>query len=404
MKKHLLIAGFVVLGIALIVILLRKGDALNSAQKTPGGKGRVENAGAERKGANIAEVESEVGGPLVELPRRVMTQPEILALLDHVAEVLRSGDPVAIKQALTRLDEVFAGKHHDAAVGISAIVEFLKSGKDAATGEGFVVGEGGVLVESTTLRVFLMDQLGRLSREAGSSAALEVARVNLLRPDSADEWAVSMRNVAWFDPNSREFLADRVSTMLAYEPWRKNPSQGMQEAFDLIVYTGALNTVPELEGIMTGLESPLGRAAAVAMDRLAASQPLELMTLLNLKPELFASTPLLRSDLFAHADLSNPAQRQQAEAYLVRPDVNTDERGKFFASLLQSGQFVSHNLTTPFTPPETPAQAGSRMEVLSRTLDSWLADERFSGFRGDLTRIGEVIKRIDEEIKADAVK
>lgn len=401
MKKYLVIAGCLALAIVVAGILLRKGSSGNSAREASQGREKAAAAGKQRTGAASVAVEPEAAGFLEKIPDRTMSKSEILTLLDQVADVLRSGDPDASKQALTRLDEVFTGKHHDAAAGISAIVEFLKSGKDAGTGEGFVVGEGGVLAESSTLRVFLMDQLGSLSREAGSSAALEVARGNLRHPDSADEWAVSMRNVAWFDSNSREFLMDRVSAMLGHEPWRKKPSQGMQEAFDLIVYTGALNTVPELERIMTGSESPLGRAAAVAMDRLAAARPLELTTLLNQKPELFASTPLLRADLFAHADLANPAQRQQTEAYLLRADVQAAEREKFFSSLLQSGQFVSHNLTTEFVPPETPAQAGLRLDVLSRTLNAWLADERFSGLRGELSRIGEVVNRIGDEIDAD---
>src|SRR5688572_8116056 len=112
MKKHLLIAGFVALGIALTGILLWKGNALRSATGSSGGKGNVEAASAERKGAGSAAVASETGEMLSKLPSRAMTKPEILALLNEVAEVLRTGDPAASKQALARLDEVFAGRNH----------------------------------------------------------------------------------------------------------------------------------------------------------------------------------------------------------------------------------------------------------------------------------------------------
>lgn len=405
MKKPLLITGLVVLGIALIGILLSHGNALRSNKGSFSGTGNVEAAGAKRKGAGSAAVASEAGVPsLSKLPDRAMTKAEIAALLDQAEEALRSGDPDTVKLALARLDEVFTGPHHNDTASIAAILEFLKTGRDTVTGEAFIVGAGGVLAEATTLRVFLMDRLGSLSREARSNAALDVARENLRQPDSADEWAISMRNVAWFDPDSREFLAGRVSAMLSHEPWRQNPSQGMQEAFDLIVHTGALSLVPELERIFFSADSPLGRAASVALDRLAATRPLELTTMLNQKPELFAAVPLQRADLFAHADLGDPAQRQQAETYLGRTDVSAAEREKFLSSLLQIGQFVSHNLTTPYTAPESPAAAGARLEVLSQTLTDWLKDDRFTGFQNELALLGAAINQIDDEINADATQ
>lgn len=332
---------------------------------------------------------------------KVMTQNEIKILLDRVLMVLRSGDALAIKEALEKLDLVFNGENHDKATGIAAILSFLESGQDAATGEGFLVGEGGLLTEATTLRVFLMDHLGSLSRAAGSSAALEVARENLSHFHSADEWAISMRNVAWLDPHSRVFLAEQTSAMLNHEEWRQTPSQGMLEAFDFIVHTGALSTVPALHSLITGDDASLARAAAVALDRMAATHALTLTTLLNQQPELFATTPLLRADLFGHADLGNPGERNQIETYLLRPDVSTEEREKLFSSLLQNGQFVSHNLVTPFTPPETPADADARLIRLTHTVNQWMADERFSRFQGELRQFGETVNRIHDEINTD---
>ncbi|RYD32881.1 MAG: hypothetical protein EOP85_21300, partial [Verrucomicrobiaceae bacterium] len=278
-------------------------------------------------------------------------------------EVMRAGDPVEIERVLAGLDEAF-GRVRDPAGAIAAIMEFLNSGADASTGMGFVVGQEGRLAEATTLRVYLMDQLGRLCRESGSPEASEMGREILRDFGSSDEWAVSLRNVAWTDPDSGAFLEERVNAMIRHPQWQENPTAGLLEAFDVIVHTGSMNAVPELARMVALPDSPVGRASGVALDRLAGSSPLALTSLLNAEPELMSATPMARADLFAHADLAVPEQRAQMEDYLLRPDVELPEREKFLSSLIQTGRFVSHNLITPFVPPEEPAQAERRLEVL----------------------------------------
>jgi hypothetical protein len=116
---------------------------------------------------------------------------------------------------------------------------------------------------------------------------------------------------------------------------------------------------------------------------------------------LLADTPLQRADLFAHANLGDAAQRQQAEAYLLRPDLGREERQEYLASLVQNGQFISNNLVTPMTPPESPEDAGNRLNLLSGTINNWLADGRFSHLHGDLREIGNTINGIHDEIAGD---
>src|SRR5690606_11132264 len=109
--------------------------------------------------------------------------------------------------------------------------------------------------------------------------------------------------------------------MLRHPRWQAHPSTGMLEAFDVIVHTGSMKAVPELARQISLQDPVLGRASGVALDRLATFHALELTTLLNGNRDLLATTPLLRADLFAHADLSVPEQRAQLETYLLRPDV-----------------------------------------------------------------------------------
>jgi hypothetical protein len=325
---------------------------------------------------------------------------EIRDVLGNAVTVLRGGNREERDRLLAVLDGLLAGGGGNAA-RIAAIVEFLRSGEDAATGMGFVIGSGGVLEEATTLRVYLMDRLGRLSRGEDASAALEVARQTLGGFGSADEWAISMRNMAWLDGESDAFLKERVLALLGHEPWREAPTAGMLESFDVIVHTGALEAVPELDRLLVTPGSPLARAAAVALDRLAGRRPLDFATLLNQRPETLAAVPLVRADLFARGDLGVPEQRGQLEAYLLRADVEAEERGKFFGALIQTGRFVSHNLITPYVPPETPEEAGARLDLLTRTVNDWLRDSRFAAIRGEIAGLGETVNGILDEMAAD---
>jgi hypothetical protein len=329
------------------------------------------------------------------------SRDEISKMLVRALSVMQQGKPEDIDLLLAQLDVMLAGGRADNDLSIAAILAFLQTGQDAPTGKGFVVGDKGALTQATTLRVYLMNKLGLLCRDTGGAAALGVAREVLASFGSVDEWAVSMRNVAWFDPSSREFLQDRASAMLGHREWSDSPSAGMLEAFDVIVHSGAVALVPELSRLVAVRDSPLARASSVALDRLASHDARELTTLLNQQPQLLASSPLQRADLFAHADLRISAQREQLELYLLRQDVSAPERQKFLASLIQSGRFVSYNLVTPLIPPESPDEAHERLQTLTRTVNEWRADARFEGLADELAVVENKLGRIIAEIAAE---
>lgn len=392
--------------ILLIILLMMVGFILKMGKRSRGNDGPnpppIADSGIASAPANIppSPVVAESQAPS-EPPDMKSEQMEIARLLARILDALRHGKQAEADEALARLTRIFGSGRDHAPAGIAAILEFLRSGQDASTGKGFVVGKDGNLDESTTLRVYLMDQLGRLSREAGSGAAVEVARETLQQFGSPDEWAISMRNIAWLDPASRGFLQERVNAMLNHAEWRDQPTAGMLESFDVIVHSCAMVTVPQLAQWVAATDSPLARASGVALDRLATSSALALTTLLNQQPDLLSAAPLERADLFAHADLANADQRAQLENYMLRPDVNARERKKFFSGLIQTGRFVSNNLVTPYVPPETPVEAGQRLETLTKTVNQWLRDPRFTGLTDELAALGTKVNRIAEEMDAD---
>ncbi len=269
---------------------------------------------------------------------------------------------------------------------IAAITQFLATGRDAATAREFAIGDGGTLDGSPTLRVLLLDVLGQISKVSGSDAAATVARQTLETKGSADEWAVSLRNVAWHEPAATAFLAGKMREMLGHEPWRAEPSGGMLEAFDVAVFTRDATLLPALAQMRRDGAPTLQRAAAVALDRLAETAPLAVMTRLNANPGELSDRPFLRADYFAKADLSQPAQRSAVEAYLGRADVSAAEKSKLLAALAAPASFVSPtpNLLTPETAPDDPP---ARQEAVGAATAEWLARGRFPELRPQVEKL-----------------
>lgn len=283
-------------------------------------------------------------------------------------------DLAALKAALLAADPTEA---------ITAIREFLRSGRDAGTGQEFELGKGGTLRGSPTLRLLLLDTLGQIARTARSDAAAQVAREILTEKSSADEWALALRNIAWTEPRPVPFLADKLREMLRHEPWRSAPSAGLLEALDVAVFTKDATLLPDLaEARNAGGE--LSHAADIALDRLAEASPLNVLTYLNTHPPLLGDRPFLRADYFAKADLSQPAQRAQVEIYLGRPDISLSEKTKLLKALTSPASFVGDSLVAAPAPPD---DGTTRRAGLAETTREWLAQNRFPSLREPLLEV-----------------
>ncbi len=267
---------------------------------------------------------------------------------------------------------------------IAAIVEFLRSGRDAGTGQELQIGEGGALEGAPTLRLVLMDLLGQLSKKTGSTAAAAVARGVLETKTSADEWALSLRNVGWQEPGARPYLAAKMREMLAEPAWTAKPSAGLLEAFDVIVFSSDPSFIPALAEMTRSPLTELQRAALVALDKLSEKSPLPVMNFLNANPGELADKPMLRADYFAKADIGQPQQQAALETYLTRADVSHDEKIKLLKALATPASFVSNSLLTN-TPP--PPDDVARARDLTKLFTRWVDAKRFPELAGTIQQV-----------------
>jgi hypothetical protein len=293
-------------------------------------------------------------------------------LLAHIEALLarfKSGAASAADLAALKTELLAA----DPALAIAAIRDFLASGGDARTGVDFAIKAGGEIT-APSLRVMLMDTLGQIARATGSDAAAKLARETLQKKDSADEWAIALRNIAWHEPQNTALLASKMREMLASQPWRAAPTSGMLEAFDVIVFTKDASLVPDLASAQADPNEQLRHAADVALDRLAAASPLDVMSYLNSHPDTLADRPMLRADYFAKADLGQPGQKSAVELYLGRPDVADAEKSKLLKALATPASFISENLLTP---PPSEIDESAREHAILFALHEWLTQKRY---------------------------
>lgn len=320
--------------------------------------------------------------------RRVFLPDSFMKLLDRFKNGLA---PAAAVAALGEMEGALRALPRDKAV--TALLAFLDSGADAATGLDFKLGSGGILASAPTLRVWALDHLGRIDAVVAASYAARI----YARHDSADEWAVALRN-DWrvAAPAGRiEPVRARVLELLADEAWAKQPSVGFLEAFDVAVATMAWEAVPRLEQWL-GLSQPkaLRAGAWIAFDRLTMEVPSDFLPTLVQRREWLASQPLVRAGLVARADLKVELERRAVETYLQRDDVSKREGARFLELLPNVSATVSHNLVTPARI-TSPAQAASRDQASLASVRDWRGQAQFSRWNDELaaaeTRLAEAV-------------
>ncbi len=232
---------------------------------------------------------------------------------------------------------------------LQLLVDWLDRGQNASTGAWLQTSVTKELSSYPDMRVWALDLLGRIASENGSSAlALEESYGILESSQSPDEWAIAMRNIAWLAPSekARPELRQAFVRMLSREEWRGQPSAGILESFDIPVAMGDAESLPLLVGIMAGEEPTLSAAAEVALDRLSASKPDEMVRLLAADQVLLSDFPELRAGYIAKANLADPMQLQAVEGYLVREDITRAEKNHLLALLALPSDIVAPALVT----------------------------------------------------------
>lgn len=281
---------------------------------------------------------------------------------------------------------------------VAALRALLDSGANAPTGLKFKLGPGGALIEAPTLRVWLLEEFGQL--DVGSAASY--AQRIFARHESADEWAIALRNEwhALAPTGNIESVRAHALELLGDSEWAKQPSVGFLEALDVSVATMAWEGVPRLEEWLAPTQPRALRAGAwVALDRLTMEVPADFLPALALNRQWLATQPLLRAGLMARADLNEDRERLAVEAYLQREDIVGTEGKRFFELLPNVSATVSYNLVTTARVP-TPQRAAQLDRAALLGVRVWQTERRFPHWS---TELAAAEARIAESV-ASAVR
>jgi len=229
----------------------------------------------------------------------------------------------------------------------AAIVAFLKTGEDAATGLPFAVGPDGMMDVVPTVRLALLDLLPSLD----PVVALEVARELMVQRTSADEFALALRNMAWNDLNGdlRDELSSRFSDLLK-SPWLDQPSAGFLEAFDIAIEVGGSSMFDQMVAL-TGeatakSNAPVRRAALMTLDRMIVRDGALLTAAYSADPGWMNFAPQQRASLMSRLDITQPGQQSVFSRYIAAPSTEAEEL-EYFAKIFPNQNFLyGHRLVT----------------------------------------------------------
>ncbi len=382
MKKHLLI--FLGLGLtfdALLVclVIFAPKDPPKEKANPPAARPSQHRLIEDRKSTNESSNPDDLTSA-VTLAHRT----QITALIRQALTDFRAAKPGSTEAAmlLRKLREALRAAPDEQATA-EAIIAFLKTGEDAATGLPFQVGTEGSLASAPSLRLVLLDVLPGLD----PSASLEMARQIMDQLTNADEYALSLRNLAWNDLEGdlRSELTTRFDTLIK-SPWREQPSAGFLEAFDIAVEIGGLPMIDQLSTLAEN--EATAQAAIIALDRIVLRDPSALVEAAN-QPGWMAATPLQRASLLSRLDLSAPDQRALFLRYLAAPNHGEGELD-YFSKIFPNRNYLSGQrlVTTPETTPNI-------AEVSA-------ADARALAALGEINATGpasEVIAKIRERLQ-----
>lgn len=327
------------------------------------------------------------------------SKPDLRADLDSAWKNLSAGGtPQHIRSLLDEL----AAKLRGMTVGqrTIAIRDFLDSRRDAKTRLPFAIADGGLLDTAPSFRVWLLDQLGRANPDAAATCAQTVLGAR----ESADEWAVALRNFAKVRtaPADVSYVNGKLRELLNEPRWQSEQSAGWLESFDVAVHTRAVELLPDLSRLLvrTGAtDKPAAHASFLTMDRLVQSAPIETLGRLQSEPDLMKGRELTRANYFSRADVGNPQQREIVERYILNPSLSPDELAKFAGLFPNANMMISRNLLTVSpTPSREHIVAGDR-EAL-RVVDEWTKNPRFERVRPSLQvirqRLAEFVRQTGE--------
>lgn len=275
----------------------------------------------------------------------------------------------------------------------AAILDFLKTGDDSVTGLPFAVGPDGMMETVPSLRLALLDLLPSLDPEA----ALDVARGLMDQRTTPDEYALSLRNLAWndLDGDLRDELSRRFLDLLK-TPWLAQASAGFLESFDIAVEVGGEPMFAEMVSLVheftTHPNAAVSQAAYISLDRMVLRDRTLLTSAFSQDESWMGFAPKQRASLLSRLDITQPEQRDLFVQYLSKTPHAAGELD-YFAKIFPNGNFLySHRLVTADEPTPSIAEmvsADARTLAILATLSPSLtgdANATLDKIRGHLAK------------------
>ncbi len=259
------------------------------------------------------------------------------------------------------------------------ILDFLDSGVDVETGLRFRVGQRGVLRSHPTLRVAALDWIGELNPRA----AKEYARHIFETSDSADEWALGLRNYGrLIEPGADRYFAEIIERFVKNDDWRLSPSAGFFEGFDAVVYNVQTSLIEDLLELHAGDYEQL---SIMVVTELAQQGPAEVIRD-AVENDAWANAEQLRATVVSRANPLLPDQADLVVQYLLKDDVPMWEKEMFAEMFPLSSGFIGHRLLT--SPGVRPLGESAEIDVATLSLvETWAADTRFARYSAILQRV-----------------
>jgi hypothetical protein len=337
-------------------------------------------------------------GPSSDLSDESSSSGNLVSAVDYAADVSSPDAEQILRREFRRfLQDLRAGlsrgealdrlrglktQVHDAPpdIAAAAIIAELRTGEDAATGLRYAVGEEGVMSETPSYRTALLDLLGQTDPAQSEKFSRELmANTNL-----ADEYSLGLRNLAWanFGGQLDNELRGYFSAMVARDDWRRNPTSGFLEAFDVVVATQSVDQAVDIFRDVPASAAKedllVGRAAFVALDRLMVANPSKLVEAFRANPELLSDEPVHRASIMSRLDV-----RQSDQAALLRDYLKNREHGagelEYFADIFPNANyFSSHRLITPRQSGLSISEVDQLDRATAQILVAWLSDPELS--------------------------
>lgn len=287
-------------------------------------------------------------------------------------------------------------------VAAATLIALLASGDDAPTGLAFIVGDEGVLAETPSYRVGLLDLLGQTDPDA----TVAYSRIILAETTRPDEYALALRNLAWLNHDNAlsAEIGTRFAAMLDRDDWRTDPTAGYLEAFDVAAALGGAGMVGELASVLRlttpegrVIESAVNRAAFIALDRIMLREPDTVAGLFQADPAFLDFAPNHRASLLARLDPASPAQQQALRTYLTALDPQGPELAYFVRIFPNANFFESNRLVTSWETASATVPAARVDQTALAFVDTLLPDTTYAALAPSLQKVRDRLQSFANE-------